>query len=149
MTTSQLDHHSDIYSKNIPQMIKIFLILVYTFCLKVLGFVMLGIDLININYFFYLLIFVMFIPEYGFALSKAFRNWLQSGIENGDGKLNKIDLTSLLMNYSTLWCIRLYVLLGLLEAFYGIQVREIWVHSSILGAFGIKAIEAVSFFKKK
>lgn len=137
----------NIYNQNI-YMIKTFFVLIYTFLIKFLGFVMLGTQVIDVHYIFFLMMFIMFLPEYLFMFSSPFRGWIKSGIEDSDGKFNKSDFSSLLMNYSTLWCIRLYVLFGLLEAFYGIQVRETWITSSLLGAFGIKTIETFSFFKK-
>lgn len=89
---------------------------------------------------FAVFIFAMFLPEIGFIISKGFRKWLQDGMEDGDGKLHKSDVANMLIHYSTLWCTRLYVLFGLLEAFYGIQVREVFVMGSLAGAFGIEAI---------
>jgi hypothetical protein len=137
----------DIYQQN-TYMIKTFFVLIYTFLIKSLGFLILGVQFLDVQYVFYLMMVIMFLPEFMFIFAKSFRLWLKGGIENGDGKLNKSDFTSLLMNYSTLWCIRLYVLFGLLEAFYGIQVREAWINTSLVGAFGIKAMETISFFKK-
>lgn len=137
----------NIYQQN-TYMIKTFFVLIYTFFIKTLAFIMMGANLIDVHSVFFLMMFIMFLPEYLFVFSKAFRGWIKGGIENGDGKLNKNDFSSLMMNYSTLWCIRLYVLFGLLEAFYGIQVRETWITSSLLGAFGIKTIETFSFWKK-
>ncbi len=45
----------------------------------------------------------------GDPLGVLLRYWIKSGIEDSDGKFEKTDLSSLLIHYSTLWCIRLYV----------------------------------------
>jgi hypothetical protein len=89
---------------------------------------------------------MILLPEISFTFVPKFRQWIKSGIEDGDGVLNKTDLNALLIHYSTLWCIRLFVTFGLLEAFYGTQVREIFVIGSLLGGFGI---EMIGFFAKK
>lgn len=128
-------------------MLKVVFILIYTLCIKIFTLLVLGLGLLDFHNIFYFLIFVMFLPEMGFALSKGFRNWLKNGIEDSDQKFNREDFNSLLRHYSTLWCIRLYVLFGLLEAFHGIQVRETFINGSLAGAFGIEVIGFV--FKNK
>lgn len=126
-------------------MFKILSILIYTFSIKLFSLIVFSLGLLDYHNIFYIFIFMLFLPEMGFALSKSFRSWLKSGIEDSDDKFNKEDFNSLLRHYSTLWCIRLYVLFGLLEAFYGIQIRETYIVGSLVGAFGI---EAVNFFVK-
>ena len=127
-------------------MFKIFAILIYTLCIKVFSFILLQLNIFDFHNIFGLLILIMFLPEIGFILAKNFRLWLKDGIEDSDGKFNKDDFNSLLRHYSTLWCIRLYVMFGLLEVFYQIQVRETFINGSLLGAFGI---EAINFFFSK
>lgn len=103
-------------------------------------------DINSKNILFIFFIGMMFLPELGFLISRDFRKWLKTGIEDGDSQFNSRDLAQLMQHFSTLWCIRLYVLFGLLEAFYGVQVREIYIAGSLAGAFGI---EAISFLTKK
>lgn len=122
-------------------MVKAFSILICTIFLKALAVMSLSFGAFTSkNVLFCVFIGMMFLPEAGFLLNKSFRNWLKDGIEDSDGIFNASDLANLLRHYSTLWCARLYVLLGLLEAFYHIQVREIFVMGSLAGAFGIEAI---------
>lgn len=130
-------------------MFKILGVLIYTIILKFIAVFLLAIDIVNPQYIvFYLLMGVMFLPEMGFMISKSFRGWLKDGIEDSDGKFNSSDFKALMAHYSTLWCIRLFVVFGLLEAFYLIQVREIFIIGSLLGAFGIEAVSFISKFKK-
>ncbi len=105
--------------------------------------------MIDWHYFFYVLMMIMFVPEIGFVISTTFRKWLKDGIEDHDGKFNKEDLATLFIHYSTLWCIRLFVLFGLLEAFYGIQVREIYILGSLAGAFGVETVGYFTRIKSK
>lgn len=122
-------------------MVKAFSILVFTVFLKALAVLSIVYSpFTSKNLLFCVFIGMMFLPEAGFLLNKGFRKWLKDGIEDSDGVFNASDLANLLRHYSTLWCARLYVLLGLLEAFYHIQVREIFVMGSLAGAFGIEAI---------
>jgi hypothetical protein len=122
-------------------MVKAFSIIVCTLFLKALAILSISFNqFTSKNVLFCVFIFMMFLPEMGFLINKGFRQWLKDGIEDSDGVFNAADLANLLRHYSTLWCARLYVLLGLLEAFYHIQVREIFVMGSLAGAVGIEAI---------
>lgn len=115
-----------------------------TFSLPVLaGNIQMG--QVSMNIFFGVFMMILFLPELGVILKRDFRVWVKNGIEDSDGKFNKSDLASLLIHYSTLWCTRMYVMFGLLEAFYGIKVRESFIVGSLVGAFGI---EAIGFFVK-
>lgn len=127
----------------VPGWVKMGSLFLYTFCLKIAAF-MTGSPSINILFGFF--VFMMFLPEIAMLFSKSFRQWIKSGIEDSDGQFNSKDLANLLVHYSTLWCARLYVFFGLLEAFYGIKVREMYVMGSLAGAFGI---EALGFFTSK
>ncbi len=127
-----------------PGWIKLASIFLYTFCLKWLPTFFLTFTSKNILFAFFTL--MIFLPEVAMLFSKSFRLWVKSGIEDSDGQFNSEDLSNLMRHYSTLWCARLYVFFGLLEAFYQIQVREIYVMGSLAGAFGL---EAISFFLKK
>lgn len=127
-------------------MFKIAFLYLYTLSIRfVAGFMLAANLMLDWHYFFYILMIIMFVPEIGFLLSTSFRRWLKDGIEDNDGKFQKDDFASLLIHYSTLWCIRLFVLFGLLEAFYGIQVREIYILGSLAGAFGV---ETVGYFTR-
>jgi hypothetical protein len=122
-------------------MVKAISLIVCTIFIKALAILTLSLNqFTSKNILFAVFIFMMFLPEMGFIINKGFRQWLKDGIEDSDGQFNSSDLANLLRHYSTLWCARLYVLLGLLEAFYHIQVREIFVMGSLAGAFGIEAI---------
>ena len=105
-----------------------------------------SLGLADYHYIFPLFIGMILLPEICFVLVPSFRKWIKGGVEDGDGVLNKSDLKALIIHYSTLWCIRLFVIFGLLEAFYGIQVREVFVMGSLAGAFGI---ESISFFTRR
>ncbi len=128
----------------VPGWFKIFAVFLYTFLLKWIPLAFLAFTSKNILFAFF--IFMMFLPEMAMLFNKSFRGWVKSGIEDSDGQFNSQDLSNLLRHYSTLWCARLYVFFGLLEAFYQIQVREIFVMGSLAGAFGI---ETLSFFLNK
>lgn len=123
---------------------KILSVFIYTFCLKWLSLAFITFNSKNILFGFFIL--MIFLPEIGLIFSKNFRTWLKAGIEDNDGQFNSSDLSNLLRHYATLWCARLYVIFGILEAFYHIQVREIFVMGSLAGAFGI---EAVGLFTRK
>lgn len=129
--------------------LKMLLLLTGTICLKFLGMLCASLNFGEINSKNILFIFfigMMFLPDLGILISKDFRQWIKSGIEDSDGQFNSDDLANLFKHFSTLWCIRLYVLFGLLEAFYHLQVRDIYVLGSLAGAFGI---ETINFFTKK
>lgn len=128
----------------VPGWIKLIGVFIYTLALKWVPLFFITFSSKNILFSFFLI--MMFLPEMAMLFSKNFRLWVKSGIEDGDGQFNSSDLANLLRHYSTLWCARLYVLFGLLEAFYQIQVREIYVMGSLAGAFGI---EAITFFVNK
>lgn len=123
---------------------KLFGIFLYTFLLKWIPLFLVAVTSKNILFIFFII--MMFLPEMGMLFNKSFRMWVKSGVEDSDGQFNSEDLANLLRHYSTLWCARLYVLFGLLEAFYHIEVREIFVMGSLAGAFGI---EAIGFLTKK
>jgi len=121
----------------IPGWMKMASIFIYTLMLKFLT-IFTGFTSINILFTFFIV--MMFLPEITMLLSRNFRYWIKSGIEDSDGQFNSKDLASLLIHYSTLWCARLYVLFGLLEAFYGVKVRELYIMGSLVGAFGLESI---------
>lgn len=131
-------------------MTKCLSIIVSTIFIKALALLSLRFDhFTSKNALFVIFLAMMFLPEIGFILNKSFRSWLKNGIEDSDGAFNSEDLSNLLRHYSTLWCARLYVVFGLLEAFYHIQVREIFVMGSLAGAFGIEAIGFLTQRSKK
>jgi len=129
-----------------PGWVKYASIFLYTLLLKWVPLFFVAFTSKNILFAFFLIL--LFWPEIGIIFFKSFRLWLVEGIEDGDEKFNSTDLGNLLIHYSTLWCARLYVLFGLLEAFYGTQVREIFVMGSLAGAFGIEAIGFLTKRKK-
>lgn len=129
-----------------PGWVKYGSILLYTLLLKWVPSLFLAFTSKNILFAFFLV--MMFLPEIAMLFFKNFRVWIKTGIEDGDGEFNASDLGGLMRHYSTLWCARLYVLFGLLEAFYQIQVREIFVMGSLAGAFGIEAIGFLTQKKK-
>lgn len=96
--------------------------------------------------FFAMFIIVMFLPELAVLFNKDFRLWLKNGVEDNDGQFNKSDFSTMLTHYATLWCIRMWTFAGLVEIFYGIQVREVYVVGALAGGFGI---EMIGFFMGK
>jgi len=120
-------------------------IIIATLSLKIFAIV-LNIETGAKHFLFTIFIVTMFLPELLILFNSGFRKWIQMGIEDSDGKFEKADLASLIIHYSTLWCTRLYVTFGLLEAFYGVQVRDTYVVGSLAGAFGI---EVIGFLLKK
>ena len=129
----------------VPGWLKLTGVFLYTFCLKWLPLLFIAFNSKNVLFAFFIL--MIFLPEIGLLLSKNFRLWVKTGIEDNDGQFNSSDLAGLLRHYSTLWCARLYVLFGLIEVFYHIQVREVFVMGSLAGAFGLEA--AGLFINKK
>lgn len=130
-------------------MLKIFSIFIYTLGIRVIGSTMFLVGLVDYHHVFPLFVVMILLPELVFTFVPKFRKWIKDGIEDGDGVLNTADFKSLMVHYSTLWCIRLFVIFGLLEAFYGIQVREIFVIGSLSGAFGIEFASFMSRTFKK
>lgn len=131
----------------LPGWAKMASIFTYTLMLKFLA-IFTGFTSINVLFTFFII--MMFLPEISMLMSKSFRYWIKSGIEDSDGQFNSKDLASLLVHYSTLWCARLYVLFGLLEAFYGTKVREVYIMGSLAGAFGLESLNFLNNkFKKK
>ena len=128
-----------------PGWLKLVIVFIYTLAIKWIPLFFITFSSKNILFGFFIL--MIFLPEIGLVFSKNFRIWLKSGIEDSDGQFNSSDLAGLLRHYSTLWCARLYVLFGLIEVFYHIQVREVFVMGSLAGAFGLEA--AGLFIKKK
>lgn len=120
-------------------------VIVSTFCIKIFATI-LNIEAGPKHFLFSIFIILMFLPEVLLVFNKSFRGWIKTGIEDSDGKFEKSDLASLLIHYSTLWCTRLYVFFGLMEVFYGVQVRDTYVVGSLAGAFGI---EIIGFMFKK
>lgn len=128
-------------------MIKISVVLGYMFSIRfVAAFASIALAGLDYHFLFPIFCFMLFLPELGFIFVKSFRKWLKDGIEDSDNKFNKEDFNSMLIHYSTAWCIKLFVLFGLLEVFYAVQVREIFVIGTLAGAFGI---EAVNFFIRR
>jgi len=123
-------------------LIKPFILICYTFILRWIPLVMIGIiNPKSILFGFFLL--MMFLPEIAILFVKSFRIWLKDGIEDSDGRFNSDDLARLMVHYATIWCMRMYVLFGLLEAFYHIKVSEIMTLGSLAGAFGIEAVTTI------
>lgn len=130
-------------------MTKIIGIFIYTLCIRVAALLPVEVGTIDYHIIFPFFIGMILLPELTFILVPKFRKWIKDGIEDGDGVLNKGDLSTLMVHYSTLWCIRLFVVFGLLEAFYGIQVREIFVVGALSGAFGIESMNLIAKFFNK
>lgn len=87
---------------------------------------------------FWIYIAMMFIPELLFAFVKGFRNWMRSGLEDGDGVLDKADMKDLIQHYTALTSLRLFMLFGLLIAIYNVDISyEIYI-TPFFGAMGIE-----------
>ncbi len=122
------------------------ILFIYTLLIPIMAFFLSAINISTVDAQYYFFLTIMFLPEIGFLFKKKFREWLKDGIEDNDHKFQKEDFAALMTHYSTLWCIRLFVIFGLRETFYGIVVREIYVFATLAGGFGI---EVVSFFIRR
>lgn len=66
----------------------------------------------------YFLIVMIFLPELGLIFSKDFRAWIRTGIEDGDGTLNKSDMKDLVALYMGLICTRIFIGFSWSQVFY-------------------------------
>lgn len=89
---------------------------------------------------FWIFILMMFLPEACFMLSKGFRIWLMQSIEDGDKNKN---IREMIGHLGTLWSIRMFVLLGLMSIFYGVQVSDLIYYLFFSSAVGIEALMIV------
>ena len=58
-------------------------------------------------FLFYFINVMMWLPEFSALIFKAFRQWIKTGIENGDGVLNSRDMNGLLIFWTSSICMKL------------------------------------------
>lgn len=90
----------------------------------------------------------MFLPELLFTVSRKFRRWLKSGVEDGDDVLQKIDIKDSIMQLSAIWCMRVFVLGSFLSIFRGLEVKDIILTYSFFGSIGLEGIMFLKTFVK-
>lgn len=120
------------------------------FLMPIVAFAMiLSIEETSRYFFFILFILILFMPELALLISKGFRLWIKDGIEDNDQKFNITDFATMMVHYSMLWCVRVFVVSFLVEIFFNYHVREIYILSSFAGAFGIEVVGAMIKKKKE
>jgi hypothetical protein len=89
------------------------------------------------NSFWFFLI-MLFMPEFACIFSKGFRQWIKNGIEDSDGTFNKSDFKEMWGHYSALWCLRMFILGSLVEIYFQVEVKQLYM---ILWFAGMASIE--------
>ncbi len=93
---------------------------------------------------------MMFVPEVVLIFSKGFRGWIQQGVENADGVLNKSDLKDMVILYGSLWCLRVFLFMSWSKIIYGTNIEFYIYMTPLLGSFGISGLPILkSFIGKK
>lgn len=96
------------------------------------------------------LITMMFVPEVVATGSKSFRDWIRSGIEDADNTFNKGDMKDLIMLYSSLWSLRVFLFMSWFMLFYNKEIQFHIYIIPLLGSFGIAGLPIIkSFYGKK
>ena len=95
---------------------------------------------------FWIFIGMMMTLELFLILSPGFRNWLKTGVENGDGVLNAKDINGLIIYYASLWFLRLFILNHLLEKFYHVDTDFEQQLLLFFGATGSQGIGVLRTF---
>lgn len=101
------------------------------------------------EFMFFVFVFLMFLPEMSMSI-KSMRDWVKTGIEDGDGILNKRDLKDLLVYWASMWMLRVFVLSYLFQIFYGVETEFQFTILPFFGALGAQGIAAArNIFQKK
>ncbi len=93
------------------------------------------------EFMFFVFVFLMFLPEMSMSIP-SMRNWIKTGIEDGDGTLNKKDLKDLLVYWASMWMLRVFVLSYLFEIFYAVETEFEFTILPFFGALGAQGIAA-------
>ena len=88
------------------------------------------------EFMFYVFVSLLFVPEIALVFSAGLRQWLKVGIEDGDGVLNTKDVQNLVLFYSGLWMLRVFVLSYLFKQFYNIETEFMFTVLPFLGSMG-------------
>lgn len=80
---------------------------------------------------------------------KDFRDWIKSGVEDGDGVLNSKDVRELITYYASLIFLRAFILLILLDKFFGLETELDTQIMLFFGAFGSQGMGILGSFLKK
>lgn len=103
-------------------------------------------------FIFWFINVMMWLPEFAAIISKGFRNWVKSGIENGDGVLNAKDMNGLLIFWTSSICMKLLALVVSYELFFqmpvGIETKMILI-TGATGGQGIGAVRNYVLSKKR
>ncbi len=94
-------------------------------------------------FLYYFLFFALWLPEIA-LLSKSWRKWLKSGIEDGDGVLNKADLKDLMPYWGSYMSIKSVVLITWTMIFFKINVPYSFFVTLVLAGFGVGAIPIIN-----
>jgi hypothetical protein len=93
------------------------------------------------NAAFWIFFTLMFLPEFFMVVSPGFRNWVKEGFSDVDGRMSDNDRKGILIHYTSLWCMKLFVLENLLILFYGISVEFIAYIFPFFGSIGLSGFE--------
>jgi hypothetical protein len=89
---------------------------------------------------------MVFLPEILWVSWKNFRDWIKTGIEDSDGKLNKEDLKDAGFLYVSLWSMRVFMGFSIAKIF-GVEIDSISYLSSLIGSFGIAGLTILKNIK--
>lgn len=87
-------------------------------------------------------LFMVFLPEVLWITWKSFRDWIKTGIENSDGKLNKDDLKDAGLIYVSLWSMRVFMGFSL-AIIFGVRIPDAPYMGSLFGSFGIAGLTVI------
>lgn len=94
-------------------------------------------------FIFWFINIMMWLPEFTALISKGFRAWIKTGIENGDGVLNSRDMNGLLIFWTSSICMKLLALVVSHELFFGSEIGIDTKMILVMGATGGQGIGAV------
>lgn len=87
-------------------------------------------------------LFMVFLPELLWLSSNNYRQWITSGIEDGNGILNKSDLKDAAIIYVSLWAMRIFMGFSVAMMF-GVEIPTVNYLSALFGSFGIAGLTVV------
>lgn len=98
------------------------------------------------------LVVMIFAPELLYAFKKDFREWINGGVEDGDGKLDKTDLKDIIPLYMGLWCTRVFIYFSW-QISEGKDIETSIYLIPLYGAFGLGSVpvmgKGMDIIKKK
>jgi len=98
---------------------------------------------------FWVFMVALFLPEMAFIVSRDFRMWLKSGVENNDGILDKSDLKDIPTHVGAYYCAKVFTLVVVADIFYTIDVSDTVLYLCFSGFAGTETVlQMARIFKK-